>query len=149
MRFRIIFPGSYEGLPHKLMIKDGRVNKKYEDICEEPVHYTSIAFNNDPPFFDLDETTGEFTEYPLNIKEGDFSKIPRDYEMMVTFIKFYNIIPHWINCNFTWGWFNEETQKWTGAVGQVSSFCEAKIFKKKMYGILKRTLCEGTKPNNK
>ena len=117
--FRMICPGSYKGLPHKLLIKDGKINKKYKELCDEPVHYPNIAYNNDPPWFDVDEATGVFTEYPLHVIAGDFSSIPRDYEIMISFIKFYNIIPNWINCNFTWGWFNEETNSWTGAVGKV------------------------------
>ena len=28
-------------------------------------------------------------------------------------------MPNWINCNYTWGWFDDETGQWTGAVGQV------------------------------
>ena len=31
-----------------------------------------------------------------------------------------NIVINWINCNYTWGIFDYETGKWTGAVGQVN-----------------------------
>ena len=43
--FKIVCPGSYAGLPNKIMInRDGGIDKKYEDICQEPVHQVRIAF---------------------------------------------------------------------------------------------------------
>ena len=43
-----------------------------------------------------------------------------DTEILSKFISNYNILVNWIDCNYTWGWFDDETGKWTGAVGQVS-----------------------------
>ena len=36
----------------------------------------------------------------------------------------YNILVNWTNCNYTWGWFDYETGKWTGAVGQVNIYSD-------------------------
>ena len=33
--------------------------------------------------------------------------------------KYNNITPHWINANYTWGWFDNTTNQWTGAVGLI------------------------------
>ena len=33
-----------------------------------------------------------------------------------------NIIINCIDCNFTWGWFDDETGKWNGAVGKVNMY---------------------------
>ena len=33
-----------------------------------------------------------------------------------------NIIINWIDCNYIWGWFDDETGKWTDAVGQVTFY---------------------------
>ena len=46
--------------------------------------------------------------------------ISQDNEILSIFFKHYDIIVKWINCNYTWGVFHDETGKWTGAVGQVS-----------------------------
>ena len=40
-------------------------------------------------------------------------------EILGSFFSKFNIIPSWINCNFTWGMFDYETEHWTGAIGQV------------------------------
>ena len=40
-------------------------------------------------------------------------------EKLGNFFKNYDIIPSWINCNYTWGYYDEDLGKWTGAVGKV------------------------------
>ena len=55
--------------------------------------------------------------YPVT---GVSSHIPRDYEILLKFFENYNITPKWIDCNFTWGLFDEDTGHWTGAVGKVN-----------------------------
>ena len=46
--------------------------------------------------------------------------ISYDNEILSIFFQHYDIIVKWINCNYTWGVFDDETGKWTGAVGQVN-----------------------------
>ena len=48
------------------------------------------------------------------------SMISQNSEILSIFFKNLNIIVKWINCNQTWGWYDDETGKWTGAVGQVN-----------------------------
>ena len=58
-------------------------------------------------------------EYPANIIEGVDNYISWDFEILEIFFKSNNIIVNWINCNSTWGWYDYETESWTGAVGKV------------------------------
>ena len=58
-------------------------------------------------------------EYPANIIEGVDSYISWDFEILEIFFKTKNVIVNRINCNYTWGWFDDETERWTGAVGKV------------------------------
>ena len=88
------------------------------DICQKQQHYATIAYNNDPGYFELDNE-GKMVEYPVNPVTGVRTNIPFDYEILSSFLNIYKITPTWINCNYTWGWFDEETGRWTGAVGQV------------------------------
>ena len=62
-----------------------------------------------------------------NFLHGDLvgnmvSSIATDSEILSIFFDNYNIIVEWVNCNFTWGLYDVETAKWTGAVGQVLIF---------------------------
>ena len=50
----------------------------------------------------------------------DSSYISQDNEILSIFFKNYDIIVKWINCNYTWGWYDVDMGKWTGAVGQVN-----------------------------
>ena len=58
--------------------------------------------------------------FPVNPVTGLYSFIPWDWEILETFFLNNDIVPVWINCHFTWGWYDEEAGKWTGAVGKVS-----------------------------
>ena len=51
-----------------------------------------------------------------------YSFISEDDEILSMFFLNYNIIINWIDCNYTWGWFDYETGKWTGAVGKVTIY---------------------------
>ena len=42
-----------------------------------------------------------------------------DWEIINSFLNSSNAAPSWVNCNSTWGRFDENTTSWTGAVGQV------------------------------
>ena len=115
-RFEVVCPGSYNNFPHKLMISN--TETKYEDICQQSQHNATIAYNNEPGIFEVDEDGNlvEFLVYPV---AGETDYIPHNYEILSSFFSNYHITPKWINCNYTWGWFDEETGHWTGAVGKV------------------------------
>ena len=86
------------------------------DLCREK--RVNIAYNNDPGAFEVDDETGEMVRYPGRYPVT-LSYIPWDWDILATFFRYYNIVPVWINCHYTWGWYDEESGKWTGAVGKV------------------------------
>ena len=68
--------------------------------------------------FEVDDETGEMVRYPVD-PVTTYSDIPFTWEILDSFFKNYNILPVWTNCHYTWGWYDEEAGKWTGAVGKV------------------------------
>ena len=91
----------------------------YYDVCKvaDPV---TIAYNNDfSAMFVVDPETQTMVEYPVRPVNGWYSYIPLDWEIIQPFLDHYNLKPTWLDCNYTWGWFDEETWTWTGAVGKV------------------------------
>ena len=58
-------------------------------------------------------------KYPVKPVTGSKNYIPYDWEILDSFFKNHDIVPAWINCHYTWGWYDEESGKWTGAVGKV------------------------------
>ena len=76
----------------------------YRKVC----HQISVAYNHDG--------------YPHGEYIGFYSYIAENDEILSKFFLHNNIIINWIDCNYTWGWFDYETGKWTGAVGKVTIY---------------------------
>ena len=74
-----------------------------------------VAYNDDPAYFAI--VNNSMLEYPVQNFEGLYSQLPFDFEILEIFFENRNIT--WINCNYTWGWYDDETGRWTGAVGKV------------------------------
>ena len=64
----------------------------------------------------MTKTVVETNPVPIN---GWSSSIPYDFEIIGEFLRQQNIIPTWINSNFTFGVYDEESGKWTGEIGKV------------------------------
>ena len=61
-------------------------------------------------------------EYPLahTLKGArQFPYVAKDWEILKVFLDKHSIEVTWIDCDFTWGWLDEESGKWTGGVGKV------------------------------
>ena len=121
---KLFCPGKYHQLPIKLMIKNGQIsnNVKYQDECVERFA-VSVAYNHDPWFFEVENNSMVNIRDKYGYLHGDnvgvYSQISDADEILSIFFENHNIIVNWIDCNYTWGWFDDETGKWTGAVGQV------------------------------
>ena len=104
-----------------MLFKNGTINGdlNYKDVCKEE-HDIRIAYNNEPTWFEIDNITNTMVEYPhWEIMVYGATQLSDEYEILKSFFANYNIKPTWINCNFTWGRFDDKTGHWTGAVGQV------------------------------
>ena len=77
----------------------------------------NVAYNEWHPYFLI--VNNSMVEHPPMIMEGVHSFIPYNFEILEIFFKNKNIIVNWIDCNQTWGWYDDETGRWTGAVGKV------------------------------
>ena len=118
--FRLFCPK--ERNHHKMIIfKNGTTKDdlQYKDLCKEE-YEVRIAYNNEENFFGIDNITNTMIEYHhWSIMTAGISQLSVEYEILKSFFSKFNIKPTWINCNYTWGWFDDETGHWTGAVGQV------------------------------
>ena len=107
-------------------------NLQYKDLCKVE-HEVRIAYNNDINF-KIDNITNSMVEFPVwtSIIE-EWGQISHEDAIIKSFFSKFNIKPTWINCNYTWGWFDNETEHWTGAVGQVEIINKYKIFEVLFY----------------
>ena len=123
--FDLVCPSNGKSASHKglLLLKNDAVNGNlgFEDICKE--RHVRIAYNDHPQYFLLNSKLGEMVK--LRDSPGQpfpsvgFYGVAKQWEIQASFFKTYNVIPDWINCNFTFGTLNETTGQWSGAVGVI------------------------------
>ena len=105
-------------------------NLKYYDVCpvtteavEQKKHEITIAYNNDYwgnfLVFNDTNTMKEFALWWTLEPARQHPIVSRDWEILTFFFNNNNLEPIWINCNYVWGWFDEDEGKWTGGVGKV------------------------------
>ena len=102
-----------------LLLKNATVNwnLNFDDVCEEK--YVHVAYNNEPEdVFEVSNITGEMVEYPVQ-PYVSYINVAWESEIQAAFFATNNIKPIWLNANYTWGWLDNVTNQWTGAVGMI------------------------------
>ena len=105
-----------------MLSSDGKVfpEAQYRDICYE-LNYVRVAINFDEGSIGIHNKTNEFFDFiriPIDVKTG-WSSICYEWEVMDAFYVRHNVIPIYSDMNYTWGWYDNETELWTGGVGAV------------------------------
>ena len=109
-------PGNFS-YSHKLLLTaDGRVSRPMKGVCAEN-REVRIAFNQFPGTIEVDNVTNTVVEYSLSDKWRHDEAY--EWETLSSFFLTYNLSPVFYDCNETWGWFNEDTGLWNGAVAMV------------------------------
>ena len=57
--------------------------------------------------------------YPVDPRRISTHSNIYDYEILETFFRNHDIVPVWLNSHYSWGWYDDEAGRWTGAVGKV------------------------------
>ena len=101
----------------KVMISREVKVASYREICGEEKVRVHIGYNNDM----MRVENNKLLQYPPErIPQGvGNTRISRGWEVLYIFFSSYNIEPIWQNCNFSWGWYDEEQGAWTGCMGKV------------------------------
>ena len=104
---------------HDVMIStEIKVPSSYKDICRGEPRKVNIGYNNDPPFMTVKDNSLTSTP-PQSYRRGKESWMSQTWEIFSAFFSLHNIQPNWLNCHFSWGWFDKEQGGWTGCMGKV------------------------------
>ena len=118
--FNLVCSGNAASVSHErlLLLKNATVNWNlgFEDVCKEK--QVIIAYNNNPPWFERSNITGELVKYPVT-PYMQYQSMVWEWEIQAAFFEANIIKPIWLNANFTWGTLNETTGQWSGAVGMI------------------------------
>ena len=103
---------------HKVMISREVKVPSYKEICGGEKIRVHLGYNNDPRIFKVENNT-LLHDPPQRGLKGEYSEMPQSWEVLVKFFPLYNIEPIWLNCELSWGWYDEEQGVWTGCMGKV------------------------------
>ena len=90
----------------------------YKHVCRGEQKKVNLGYNNDPGIFKVENNT-LLPEPEKREPKGKESKISQDWEALSTFINIHKIAPTWLDCGYSWGYFDEEEGSWTGCIGKV------------------------------
>ena len=101
-----------------MISREIRVPRSYKDICGGQKKKVNIGFNNDIGILKVENNT------LMKVPDRDFihgikSGMSEGWEVLSKFFSIHSIEPTWLNCNYTWGWYDEELGGWTGCMGKV------------------------------
>ena len=102
-----------------VLISKEIVYKSYKDICSGEKRRVRIGFNNDPNLMVVENNTLMMDIPRQSNIFGQVTRMSEDWEVLSKFISLHNIEPNWLDCNWSWGWYDEEQGAWTGCMGKV------------------------------
>ena len=102
----------------KVMISREVKVPSYKAICGGEKIRVHIGYNRDPNFMTVEDDK-LLQVPPKRTVKGELSAISRVWEVLNKFFSLYNIEPLWLNCNYSWGYYDEEQGAWTGCMGKV------------------------------
>ena len=100
----------------KVMISKEVKVASYKEICGGEKVRVHLGYNDDFTMQVEDNTLSQGSERQL---KGESTEMSQVWEVFYKFFSHYNIEPIWLNCNFSWGWYDEEQGAWTGCMGKV------------------------------
>ena len=102
----------------KVMISREVKVPSYKEICGGEKIRVHLGYNDDIGIMEVKDN--KLLQYPAKREpKGALTAMSQDWEVLDEFISLYNIEPIWLNCNYSWGWYDEEQGAWTGCMGKV------------------------------
>ena len=90
----------------------------YKHVCRGEKKKVNLGYNNDLNYFEVMNNTLIPDPEERNLK-GTAASVSQFWEVLSTFINIHQILPTWLNCGYSWGYFDEEEGQWTGCMGKV------------------------------
>ena len=103
---------------HTVLISKEIIYKSYQEICSGEKTKVNLGYNNDPVLMYVENNSLTSTP-PKSYITGKESWMSQTWEIFEIFFSHYNIQPNWMNCGFSWGWYDEDLGAWTGCMGKV------------------------------
>ena len=105
---------------HDVLISKEISYKSYKEICSGEPKKVNLGYNF--LFNNFEVKNNSLVHVPRkldNYIHGIFSSMPRQWEVFSMFFSIHNVEPNFLDCNWSWGWYDEELGGWTGCMGKV------------------------------
>ena len=110
---------------HDVLISKEIRWKSYKEICSGEPKKVNLGYNN-ADFILKVENDNLMPDPPRNTPDigkaywyGFYSAMSYDWEVLSKFLSIHNIEPNWLDCNSSYGWYDEDLGGWTGCMGKV------------------------------
>ena len=105
---------------HNVLINKEISYKSYKEICSGEPKKVNMGYIYDEKFFKVENNTIVLiSRKPKDYIYGVEASLPYDGEVLSKFISTYNIEPNWLDCNGTYGYYDEDLGGWKGCIGKV------------------------------
>ena len=104
---------------HGILISKEISYKSYKEICSGETKKVNLGYS---AFDEFKVENNSLVHIPREAEKyihGKQSAMPYDWEILSKFFSIHNIEPNWLDCNETYGWYDEELEGWTGCIGKV------------------------------
>ena len=104
---------------HDVLISKEISYKSYKEICSGEKKKVNLGYNNAYDILKIENNT-LIHDPPLGeYLYGKRTYLSNNWEVLSKFFAIYNIEPNWLDCDYSWGWYDEENGTWTGCMGKV------------------------------
>ena len=107
---------------HEVLISKEITYKSYKEICSGEPKKVNLGFLGNEGYAGIKVENNTIYQRPRLLYEninGREASMSLDWDVLSKFISKYNIEPNWLDCNFTYGAYDEELGGWTGCIGKV------------------------------
>ena len=110
---------------HDVLISREISYKSYKEICSGETKKVNLGYTGNVQvdgrlYFKVENNS--LVHIPRLLKDnihGKSSNMPLDWEVLSKFFSTHNIDQNWLDCNYTYGHYDEELGGWTGCMGKV------------------------------
>ena len=105
---------------HDVLISKEIRYKSFKEICSGEKKKVNMGYNNDW-YFKVENNTLMPEPQSCGIEPSPciHTQISEGWEVLSKFFTIHNLEPNWLDCNYTWGWYDEDLGEWTGCMGKV------------------------------
>ena len=105
---------------HDVLISKEISYKSYKEICSGEPKKVNLGYWGNWGGNEVKNNSMVHISRDLDFYIPDkYSSMPYDWEVLSKFFSIHNIEPNWLDCGFSWGWYNPELGGWTGCMGKV------------------------------